>query len=87
MRVVDPEFDTPVATDYLYSVGVVFFLAIPILLSANLPAFSVTQNKPYLFWVTVGISVVYTIGALIAYKILAKKRAFAKMSQIYYTED
>ena len=87
LRVVDPEFDTPVATDYLYSVGVVFFLAIPILLSANLPAFSVTQNKPYLFWVTVGISVVYTIGALIAYKILAKKRAFAKMSQIYYTED
>ncbi|MDD3790917.1 MAG: sodium:glutamate symporter [Sphaerochaetaceae bacterium] len=87
LRVVDPEFDTPVATDYLYSVGVVFFLAIPILLSANLPAFSVTQNKPYLFWVTVGISVVYTIGALIAYKILAKKKAFAKMSKLYYTED
>ncbi len=87
LRVVDPEFDTPVATDYLYSVGVVFVLAIPILLSANLPAFSVTQNKPHLFWITVAISVVYIVGSLIAYKILAKKRAFAKMGQLFYTEE
>ncbi len=29
LRVVDPEFETPAATDYLYSVGIVFLLAIP----------------------------------------------------------
>ena len=36
LRVVDPEFETPVATDYMYSVGIIFVLAIPIILSVNL---------------------------------------------------
>ncbi|MFA5467701.1 MAG: sodium:glutamate symporter, partial [Sphaerochaetaceae bacterium] len=87
LRVVDPEFDTPTATDYLYSVGIVFFLAIPILLSANLPALSVTQNKPSLFWIAVGISAIYLIGALIAYMVIAKKKAFSKRSQLFYTGE
>lgn len=86
LRVVDPEFETPVATDFLYSVGVVFLLAIPIVLMANLPAFSVTQGRPELFWVAVGIASLYVVGSFIAYLILARKKAFAKSHTLFYTE-
>ncbi|MGE0074426.1 MAG: sodium:glutamate symporter [Sphaerochaetaceae bacterium] len=84
LRVVDPEFETPVATDYLYSVGIVFILAIPIILSVNLPAFSVTRNRPELFWLAVGISFMYLLTAFIAYVILAGKKAFAGRSKLFH---
>jgi len=87
LRVVDPDFDTPVLTDYLYSVGIVFILAIPIILSANLPAFSATQGRPELFWLAVGISFMYLVGAFIAYLVLAREKAFAKRSQLFHTGD
>ncbi len=37
LRVVDPEFKTPVASDYVYSNGITFALAIPMILLINLP--------------------------------------------------
>ena len=86
LRVVDAEFETPVATDYLYSVGIVFVLAIPIILSINLPAFSVTHNNPSLFGLAIGISAFYSIASFISYLILAKKRAFASNKTLFYTE-
>ncbi|WP_422479545.1 sodium:glutamate symporter [Pleomorphochaeta sp. DL1XJH-081] len=87
LRVVDPEFETLVATDYLYSVGIVFILAIPIILSVNLPAFSITKNRPELFWFAVGISAIYMIGAFIAYLLLARKRSFANLNKFFHTEE
>ncbi len=87
LRVVDQEFETPVATDYLYSVGIVFALAIPIILSVNLPAFSVTKNNPMLFWLAVAISGVYLLAAFVSYLIITKKRAFAKPKSFFYTEN
>jgi ESS family glutamate:Na+ symporter len=87
LRVVDKEFETPVATDYLYSVGIVFILAIPIILSINLPAFSVTKNNPALFGWAIVISGVYLLASIISYMIIAKKRAFIKPKTYFYTED
>jgi len=87
LRVVDPEFETPVATDYLYSVGIVFILAIPIILSVNLPAFSVTRNRPELFWLAVGISFMYLLAAFIAYVILAGKKAFAGRAKLFHVGE
>lgn len=87
LRVVDPEFETPVATDYMYSVGIVFILALPILLSANLPAYSVTQGNKGLFWLAVGIFALYLVGVFIAYVVLAKGKAFAKRRQLFHREE
>ncbi|MXI86690.1 sodium:glutamate symporter [Sphaerochaeta halotolerans] len=87
LRVVDKEFETPVATDYLYSVGIVFILAIPIILSINLPAFSVTKNNPALFGWAIVISGVYLLASIISYLIIAKKRAFINPKTYFYTED
>jgi ESS family glutamate:Na+ symporter len=86
LRVVDAEFETPVATDYLYSVGIVFLLAIPIILSVNLPAFSVTQNNPALFGLAIAISAVYVIGSLIGYLLLAKGKSFTEFRTLFYTQ-
>jgi ESS family glutamate:Na+ symporter len=85
LRVVDPEFETPAATDYLYSVGIVFLLAIPFILSVNLPAFSYVRGEPHLFWLAVGISFIYLLGAFISYLILSKKRAFSSMKTFFHT--
>jgi len=86
LRVVDQEFETPVATDYLYSVGIVFLLAIPIILSINLPAFSVTRNNPMLFALAIGISAVYMLASFVSYLLIAKKRSFAKAGNLFYTD-
>lgn len=86
LRVVDKEFETPVATDYLYSVGIVFILAIPIILSINLPAFSITHNNPMLFTFAILISAFYMLASFISYLLIAKKRSFAKARSLFYTE-
>lgn len=86
LRVVDKEFETPVATDYLYSVGIVFILAIPIILSINLPAFSITRNNPMLFTFAILISAFYMLASFVSYLLIAKKRAFAKPGTLFYTE-
>ncbi len=86
LRVVDPDFETPAATDYLYSVGIVFFLAIPIILAVNLPAFSYTRGEPRLFWIAVGISAIYLVGSFISYLILSGKKAFISRSKYFHTE-
>lgn len=87
LRVVDPEFEPPVAEDYIYASGIMFFLAIPIILCVNLPAYSSVNNNPTLFWMAVGISALYLTGAFIGYLLLTKRRAFAQASQFFYTPD
>ena len=78
LRVVDPEFKSPASTDYVYSTGVVFFLVIPIILCANLPAYSYAQNRPELMYAMMALTFIYTLSCLIAYRILAGKRAFKR---------
>jgi ESS family glutamate:Na+ symporter len=60
-------------------------LAIPIILSVNLPAFSITRNNPSLFWLAVGITSLYVVGSFISYLLLTRKRAFAKPGSLFYT--
>jgi len=84
LRVVDPDFETPAASDYMFSTGITFPLVIPFVLSLNLPAYAHTQNNPLYFWLAVAISVGYLIFALISFVIIAKRKAFHKPSQAWY---
>ncbi|MBC8374840.1 MAG: sodium:glutamate symporter [FCB group bacterium] len=84
LRVVDPDFETPVATDYMYSAALTFFLVIPFILSINLPAYSVARDNPMLFWAAIGISLAYLVYVLIAHKVISGKRAFAKFTTLWY---
>ena len=87
LRVLDPDFETPVATDYVYSSGIVFFVVIPIILCVNLPALSYTTGNPMFFWMMTGLCAIYLLGCIIAYKVFARKRAFASPNQFFYREE
>ena len=84
LRVIDPDFETPVATDYMYSAAFTFFLMIPFILSINLPAYSTTKGNPLYFWAAVGVAIAYAIFSLISQRALGGKRAFAKISTLWY---
>ncbi|MCK4542108.1 MAG: sodium:glutamate symporter [Spirochaetales bacterium] len=83
LRVIDPEFATPVASDYVYASGITFALMIPFILCINLPAYSATQNNPLLFWATLGVSFGYLLFVIISFSIIAKKRAFSNANSVW----
>ncbi len=84
LRVVDPDFETPVATDYMYSAALTFFLVIPFILSINLPAYSVTKANPLYFWGAIGVAVAYLLFFLISHRTIGGKKAFAKFGSLWY---
>ena len=80
LRVIDPEFKTPVASDYMFSNGITFLLAIPMLLLINLPLqWQTTGNTTYL-WICIGGFAVYLVFSVVSYVLLAGKKSFAKVS-------
>ncbi len=84
LRVVDPDFETPVATDYMYSAAFTFFLVIPFILSINLPAYSITKANPLYFWAAVGVALGYGLFSLVSQRVIGGKRAFAKFTSLWY---
>jgi ESS family glutamate:Na+ symporter len=76
LRVIDPDFETPAASDYMFSSAVVFAMCIPFILAINLPAYSYTTGNPLYFWLAMGVSVAYTLVGLVGFILIARKRAF-----------
>lgn len=76
LRVLDPDFETPVASDYMFSSAITFAVVIPFILSINLPAYSYTTGNPLYFWLALAVSVAYTLFGLIAFRIISRSRAF-----------
>jgi len=85
LRVVDPEFKTPVASDYVYSNGITFALAIPMVLLINLPIRWHTTGETVWLWVTLAGFALYLGLSILAYALLAGKKAFAKFTKVWYT--
>lgn len=84
LRVVDPDFETPVATDYMYSAAVTFFLVIPFILAINLPAYSVTKSNPIYFWAAVGVALAYLLFVIVSHRLVSGKRAFSKLGSLWF---
>ena len=76
LRVIDPDFETPAAADYMFSAAVVFAACIPLILAINLPAYTYTTGNPVYFWLGLGVAAAYLLGGFIGFLIIAKKRAF-----------
>jgi ESS family glutamate:Na+ symporter len=83
LRVIDPEFVTPAASDYMFSSGITFVLAIPFIFAINLPVYARTTGNMAYFWAAVGVSAAYLLVVIILYAILSRKRAIARPSNIW----
>jgi len=83
LRVIDPEFETPVASDYMYATGLTFILAIPFILIINFPAYGYKTGNPVYYWITLAVFLGYLTFVSISYLFLSKKRAFKKSSQLW----
>ncbi len=87
LRVVDPDFETPVATDYTYASELTFVFAIPYILTMNMPLRTFTTGDYKWFWMAVLINVAYLLFSGAFFLKLAGKRAFKHKSRLWYPED
>jgi ESS family glutamate:Na+ symporter len=83
LRVVDPDFKTPVATDYMYASGITFVLVIPLILMLNLPGYWYTTGNNWYLWLTFMIIAAYVIFSIVSFSLLSGKRGFKKASSIW----
>jgi ESS family glutamate:Na+ symporter len=86
LRVMDPEFKTKVSSDYMLSAGLTFLLAIPFVLSINLPAMAFTKGSMNYYWMMIGVAAAYFLYVFVTYVGLAKKKSFAKPTKLWYEE-
>jgi ESS family glutamate:Na+ symporter len=83
LRVLDPEFETPVASDYSYASGITFVAAIPFILAINFPAKAYQTGDNRWFLAGLGVALGYVLVTMIWYMLLAKKKAFVRGSQLW----
>lgn len=83
LRAIDPEFETPVARDYMFASGLTFVFAIPFILAINLPAYAATTGNMMFLWAAVGVGAAYTVIVLIAFLFIAGRRAVAWRKRLW----
>jgi ESS family glutamate:Na+ symporter len=86
LRIVDPGFDSPVATDYMYSTGITFVLCVPYILMLNLPGYWYQNGNPLYLWLTLGGLGAYLLFCAVSYVALAGKRSFKNFFSIWLKE-
>jgi glutamate:Na+ symporter, ESS family len=87
LRVVDPDFETPVATDFSYSSAITFAFAIPYILTMNMPLRTFMTGDYKWFWISIGINLAYIILTGTFFLKITGKKAFKHKSKIWYPED
>ena len=87
LRVVDPDFETPVAADYMYSTAIIFVIVIPLILAINLPAYAAKTGNMLYFYLMLGVVAAYLIVVLVMFILLARKRAFKNKSKVWLQEE
>lgn len=86
LRVLDPEFRSPVAADYMKSAGITFAAAIPFILSINLPAKAGQTGDMGYFWLMIAVAAAYLLVNVLAFFLVAGRRAFARPGTLWLPE-
>jgi ESS family glutamate:Na+ symporter len=84
LRIVDPNFETPVAKDYAIATGLVLPFAIPIILTVNLPAKTFTTGDSKYLYIAMGVAFIYLIAFLVCYTVMSNKKAWKDKSKFFY---
>jgi ESS family glutamate:Na+ symporter len=83
LRVIDPDFRSLAASDYMYALSIVFFFAIPFMLSMNFPARGYTTGNPVYYWITAGIYFANLIFVFLMFRIVAGKGALKNPGRLW----
>ncbi len=86
LRVVDPQFESPVATNYMYSTGITFVLCIPYILMLSLPGLWYSRGQILYLWLTLAGLAMYLVFCLASYVALAGRRSFKRFFSIWLKE-
>lgn len=70
LRVLDPEFKSPVAKDIMYGSALVFFFTMPIMILINLPLRGIITGNTMLNPITLLIVILYTLGVIVLWRVL-----------------
>jgi ESS family glutamate:Na+ symporter len=84
LRIVDPEFETPTSRDFMFSAGLTFLAAIPIILTANMPAMGALNGTLKPTYQVLGLYAFYVVLCFVAYLLLSGRRRFKNPSVIWY---
>ncbi len=83
LRIIDPEFESPASKDYMYASGLVFLAVIPILITANMPAYGALKGSLKETYFVLGLYSVYVILCFIAYLWLSGKNRFNRPADLW----
>lgn len=83
IRVVDPDFKSPVVEDYTMGSGIVFVLAIPLILFMTWPVKTFLTGNWLYFWMFFGLSMLYLIGCTIYFLVKSPRHIFKDKRQIW----
>jgi ESS family glutamate:Na+ symporter len=86
LRVIDPQYESPVATNYMYSTGITFVICIPYILMLTLPGLWYTSGKIMYLWLTLGGLALYLAFCLVCYIALGGRRSFQRFFSIWLKE-
>lgn len=86
LRILDPEFETPAAVDYMYGSGVAFVLVIPYILAINLMMYGHTRGNPLFYWALLALILLYLTVFFILHRVLAGRRAFARPGKLWHPD-
>jgi len=84
LRIVDPKFETPASRDFMFSAGITFLAASPILLTANLPALGALRGSMIPTYQVLILYAFYIALCFAAYLLLSGRRRFVNPSSIWF---
>lgn len=73
LRVIDPELKTPIAEDYMRAAGIVFPMAIPLILVIPFPAYAYLREDPMWLWLALAGCFAYLIICTVGFLLLKRR--------------
>lgn len=86
LRIIDPEFETPASKDYMYASGMVFLMVIPIIITANMPAYGALKGSLVQTYIVLGIYAFYVLMCFVLYLILSGRNRFNRPADLWLAQ-
>lgn len=86
LRIIDPKFETPASRDFMFSAGITFLAAIPIILTANMPALGALRGSMTPTYLVLMLYAAYIVICFVAYLLLSGRRRFVNPSSIWFKQ-